>query len=480
MKFISLIERACVLIKIILKNNKPMDSLVTRYFRENKYIGSKERKFLSESVFSAIRIWELCEHIFELSKSKFDFEPITKTKSDFNSISNYPDIAIKFIISMVIFENNLFKLKNYNPTQLLNNVFTNHNFTFSNFLNSVIISNYKIDELSLMKFYDFILNEFERLDNSDDLKDISVITSTPYWILQDLINKYSSSDLKSIFYSCLEPASVCLRVNTMLSDKESLINDLNDENISTYQGSLSPDCVILENRTKVDNTDVFKMGHFEFQDEGSQLISYAVTPEQNWSVLDSCAGAGGKSLHLAILQNDYGKITAMDLQYLKLKELKYRAEKCGLKSIKIKSIYGVSDISKMLSNKLYDAVLVDAPCSGMGIIRRDPMRKYRVNKKLLDKLSSNQLDILTTYSAFVKVGGVLVYATCSLMTEENENVVFEFLKNNPQFESDNLYEVFKKNGIKPEGINPDDSYLTLRPDIHKTDGFFMARFVRTY
>jgi 16S rRNA (cytosine967-C5)-methyltransferase len=132
-------------------------------------------------------------------------------------------------------------------------------------------------------------------------------------------------------------------------------------------------------------------------------------------------------------------------------------------------------LNSVFKNQLFDSVLIDAPCTGLGTIRRDPMKKYKITSKIAEKMQQKQLEILTAYSKFVKPGGILVYATCSVLSIENQSVIERFLSSDENFCGDSLADVFENYGIKVTGLKPDDFYLNLMPHIHGTDGFFMAR-----
>jgi 16S rRNA (cytosine967-C5)-methyltransferase len=217
------------------------------------------------------------------------------------------------------------------------------------------------------------------------------------------------------------------------------------------------------------------------QDEGSQLIGYALSPGPGEKVLDACAGAGGKTLHIADLTNGRASILATDMDFIRLRELGKRAYRAGIDSIKTQLIKSGKpiDIKNIGDNGLYDSVLVDAPCSGIGTVRRMPMQKYRLNEALLEKHAKKQLEILNNYSQLVKDGGILVYSTCSLMPEENSGVVGKFLSLHPEFCADPLEPVFSEHGIKLMGLSENSNTLTLFPHIHGTDGFFMARLIKS-
>ena len=267
----------------------------------------------------------------------------------------------------------------------------------------------------------------------------------------------------------------------MAIERQRVIDTLVQQGIGVHSGKMSPDSIILEKRFQITESALYKQGLIEIQDEGSQIISYAANPETGMRILDACAGAGGKSLHLAILQNDSGEIIATDTEFNRLKEIKYRATRCGLKSIDTillnKTVLdtGIEKKYKREFDRQFDIVLVDAPCSGTGTMRRSPLLKYNLTQQSVRKLADNQFKILSFYSQFVKPGGVLVYSTCSILPEENDEVIENFLELNDEFKPDSVIDSLKLNNINIQSIEESNYKLHLFPSLNGCDGFFMAR-----
>lgn len=222
-----------------------------------------------------------------------------------------------------------------------------------------------------------------------------------------------------------EQASVVLRVNTLKTTREKLRNLLEDENIDTEFIKGYPDALRLVERANVFSTDAFSKGFFEVQDASSQLVADYLDVQSGQKVVDTCAGAGGKSLHLAALMENKGQVISMDIYANKLKELKRRAKRAGAHNIETRTIESTKDIKKLHAKA--DRVLIDAPCSGLGVLRRNPDAKWKLQPEFLDKIKQTQSEILENYSKMVKPGGKLVYATCSILASENQNQVKEFL-----------------------------------------------------
>ncbi|MCO6163225.1 RsmB/NOP family class I SAM-dependent RNA methyltransferase [Flavobacterium sp. NRK F7] len=220
-------------------------------------------------------------------------------------------------------------------------------------------------------------------------------------------------------------AEVILRVNTLKTTKEKLKAILMDLNIETYASKDYPDALILKERANVFMTDVFKEGYFEVQDASSQLVAYFLDVAPGMRVVDTCAGAGGKTLHLASLMQNKGQLIAMDIYESKLKQLKLRAKRNGVHNVEFRVIESTKVIKKL--HEKADRVLIDAPCSGLGVLKRNPDSKWKLQPEFIDNIKQVQAEVLQNYSKIVKPGGKMVYATCSVLPSENEKQVQHFL-----------------------------------------------------
>ena len=222
-----------------------------------------------------------------------------------------------------------------------------------------------------------------------------------------------------------EQAEVVLRVNTLNTTKEKLYASLFDQNLETEVLKDYPDALKLKERANVFQTEEFKHGRFEVQDASSQKVAAFLEVEPGMRVIDACAGAGGKALHLAALMENKGQVIALDIYANKLNELKRRAKRAGAFNIETRAIESTKVIKKLYGQA--DRVLIDAPCSGLGVLRRNPDAKWKMEPDFLDKIRATQQEILQTYSRMVKPGGKMVYATCSILPSENRAQVDNFL-----------------------------------------------------
>lgn len=256
-------------------------------------------------------------------------------------------------------------------------------------------------------------------------KDRKFRESVPDWI--DVIGvKELGKDVWTKELAALNlQAEVILRVNTLKTTKKELQLRLQSEGIETDFLTNHPDALKLQKRANVFKTETFKDGWFEVQDASSQLVAAFLDVKPGMKVVDTCAGAGGKTLHLASLMENKGQIVAMDIYESKLKKLKIRARRNSAHNIDLKVIDSTKPIKK-LYNKA-DRVLIDAPCSGLGVLRRNPDSKWKLQPEFVDNIRKTQQDVLNQYSKMVKPGGKLVYATCSVLPSENQEQVNTFL-----------------------------------------------------
>ncbi|MBD3862413.1 RsmB/NOP family class I SAM-dependent RNA methyltransferase [Olleya marilimosa] len=279
--------------------------------------------------------------------------------------------------------------------------------------------------------------------------------SFPDW-MDELAAKALGEDVWTKEAAALnEQADVILRVNTLKTTKEKLKSDLFDLDIETEELAKYPNALKLAERGNVFTTEAFQNGHFEVQDASSQLVAEYLQVEPGMRVVDTCAGAGGKTLHLASLMENKGQIIALDIYDNKLKELKRRAKRAGAHNIEPRHIDSTKVIKKLYDKA--DRVLIDAPCSGLGVLRRNPDAKWKMQPEFIEKIKKTQAEILSSYSRMVKSGGKLVYATCSILPSENQDQVTKFLAS----ESGKEFSLVKDNKILSHQTGYDGFYMAL-------------------
>ena len=278
--------------------------------------------------------------------------------------------------------------------------------------------------------------------------------SVPDW-LAGLFEKELGAKWEKEMSALNEQAPVILRANSLKISAENLVEILKEEGVNSFVLRGYPDAVQLEEKKNVFLTSAFKEGFFEVQDASSQKIAELLDVKEGMRVVDACAGAGGKTLHIAALMKNKGQIIALDIYEWKLAELKRRAKRAGAFNIETRFIED-NKVIKRLHNTA-DRLLIDAPCSGLGVLKRNPDSKWKIDEDFINRIKTEQENILQNYSKILKKGGKMVYATCSILPSENVEQVRKFLAENTEFAL-----------VKEENIMPSDGY----------DGFYMALIER--
>lgn len=299
---------------------------------------------------------------------------------------------------------------------------------------------------------------------------LALKSNLPDWLWQKLQSKFGEEDALKLASSLNTPASLDLRVNTLKSNRDDVISSLAQAPIIAEPTPFSATGLRVLKKPSIQNLPLFKDGTIEVQDEGSQVLAQLVGAKRGEMVADFCAGAGGKTLALGAIMRNTGRLYAFDISEKRLAKLKPRLARSGLSNVHPVVIAHERDAKiKRLAGKL-DRVLVDAPCSGLGTLRRNPDVKWRQTEKGVAELNEKQASILDSAARLVKAGGRLVYATCSILDEENEGIVTQFLSNHPDFELLPVSQVLQEQKIAMEM----GDYLKLYPHLHQTDGFFAA------
>jgi 16S rRNA (cytosine967-C5)-methyltransferase len=299
---------------------------------------------------------------------------------------------------------------------------------------------------------------------------LSLQTELPDWLIEKMRASYSDEDILAIGRAMQQSAPLDIRVNTLLAKRDEVLEQLRAKKIEASATPYSPLGIRLKEKIPLNKDALFTEGKVEVQDEGSQLLGFMLAPKRNDMVVDFCAGAGGKTLMLSALMNSQGRLYAMDVSEKRLANLKPRLKRSGASNIQPMLIAHENDLKvKRLAGKI-DRVLVDAPCSGLGTLRRNPDLKFRQSPGSIEELTQKQAAILASASRLLKKGGRLVYATCSILPEENQRIVEAFLAAHPDFVLKPAGEVLKQQKIELEM----GDYLELRPQLHATDGFFAA------
>jgi 16S rRNA (cytosine967-C5)-methyltransferase len=292
----------------------------------------------------------------------------------------------------------------------------------------------------------------------------------PDWIHAALAARFDETELETLALALNQPAPLDLRVNPIKASQAQVRDALQAAGIACEPTPYAPLGLRLAGKPALNRVPAFEQGWCEVQDEGSQLLCYLLAPRRGEMVVDFCAGAGGKTLALGAMMRSTGRLYAFDVAERRLAKLKPRQAKSGLSNVHPVLIDSEHDAKiKRLAGKI-DRVLVDAPCSGLGTLRRNPDLKWRQSPAALAELTPKQKSILDSAARLLKVGGRLVYATCSVLSAENEAIVEAFLADHPNFKLVPAGEALAEQKIDLE-MGP---YLSLWPHLHATDGFFAA------
>lgn len=383
----------------IFNNGKYADKVIEQTLKRDKRWGSRDRSFIAETVYDIVRWKRLYAKIAEV-KEPFDRE-------------------------------NLFRL-----------------FTVWATLRGIALPDWPQFEATPTRR---IKGKFDSLSKIRKYRE-----SIPDWMdelgVKELGEKLWEKEIAALNLQ----APVILRANTLKITKDKLRSVLKDEEIISESLKGYKNALKLEERGNVFRTQAFKSGFFEVQDASSQLVAEFLEVEPGMRVVDTCAGAGGKTLHLAALMENKGQIIATDIYANKLKELKRRAKRAGAHNIDTRSIDSTKVIKKLYGTA--NRVLIDSPCSGLGVLSRNPDAKWKLQPEFIDKLIKTQAEIIETYSRIVKPGGKMVYATCSVLPSENEKQVENFLTNT---EEGKKFKMLKEQKILSSETGFDGFYMAL-------------------
>ena len=322
----------------------------------------------------------------------------------------------------------------------------------SNFVNAILRNVEKHD-----------YEEFFQIE--DDIERISKTTSMPTWIIEELLKENNIQFVEEICKNSNIKPKVTIRINTLKINKEEMEMLLKERNIEFEEGKLE-NFLILDKVKHIENLDIYKEGYFTIQDEGAGLIAYMLKPRENEIVLDACSSPGGKTTYMAEMMKDKGKIVAFDLHEHRVKLVEENAKRLGIHIIKTKC--EDASIYKEEYKEQFDKILLDVPCLGLGVLKRKPDIKWKRKKEDIEEITKVQKEILETCSKYLKTGGQLVYSTCSILKEENEDIIQEFLKKHTDFEQICLKEEKYKANINKNGN------IQLYQNI-ENDGFFISK-----
>ncbi len=308
---------------------------------------------------------------------------------------------------------------------------------------------------------------------SDIVKFYSITYSHPQWMVKALLKHYPEDFVEDLLKTNNKRPKLYARVNKLKTSPEELIDILNGEGVGAKKSQYLDEAIIIEGDfTQLKKLSIYKEGFLYVQDLSSILVSKILDPEERDFVIDICSAPGGKTTHIGELMNNKGKILARDIHEHKLRLVRQNAQRLGIENIQLEK-FDALKMDKELC-QLADKVLVDAPCSGWGVIRRKPEIKYQQGAEEINNLIRMQYQILTNASRYVKKGGYLVYSTCTINPNENQNIIRRFLQHNDDFTIVDVDDKYK--GILAGGVQ--EGMIQLYPHIHATDGFFIAKLMK--
>jgi len=412
----ALLDAATDLLRAVLRFDYPADAVVSRYFRDHHRLGPRERATLAETAYAVLRKKALFDHF---ARSGVGLYERRMAILGFAAPRNFLQTAL--------------------------------NRTECDWLTAC------------------------------DAMDVALLPSVcrhnlPDWLATRLVQQLGAVEFDALAASLLEPAPLDLRVNALQGKRDVVRDELREAGIAAQLTPYSPWGLRVAGKPAINRLEAFRRGAIEVQDEGSQLLALLTDARRGQMVADFCAGAGGKTLALGAAMRSTGRLYAFDVSARRLMALKPRLARSGLSNVYPVTIAHERDERiKRLAGKM-DRVLVDAPCSGLGTLRRNPDLKWRQPESAIAELVAKQTAILSGAARLVKPGGRLVYATCSLLTDENEAIAAAFGEAHPDFAPAPIVETLQTFKVPdaPTLCSADGLYLHLWPHRHTTDGFFAA------
>jgi len=310
-------------------------------------------------------------------------------------------------------------------------------------------------------------------DKKDLVEYLSIKYSHPKWLVELWLNDYGSEFAEALMEGNNQVPPLTIRVNMLKTNKDEVIKVLKMEDITYSEGLYNEEAINVRGTSAIEDLEIFKKGYFSVQDESSMLVSKIMNPKPGWMIIDVCSAPGGKAAHMAEMMNNEGLIVSRDIHKHKLDLIDRTCNRLGINIIKTQ-LFDAQKIDESYVGKA-DGVLVDAPCSGLGLFRRKTDLRWRKKPDDLNELPKLQAIILENASKYLKPGGILIYSTCTLNKKENTEVVNDFLANNKDFYLDNIKSLIPENLYAPDA---EKGILELYPNIHKTDGFFISRMIK--
>jgi 16S rRNA (cytosine967-C5)-methyltransferase len=304
----------------------------------------------------------------------------------------------------------------------------------------------------------------------DTVKYLSVYYSHPEWMVDKWVKDFGREFAEELLQANNEVPAFTIRCNRLKIDRQMLMEVLTGENIECEVGKINPEAIYIKGTSAIEDKESFRKGYFQVQDEGSMLVAHVMNPEPGDRILDMCSAPGGKTTHIAELMSNQGEIVARDIHRHKLKLVEESCRRLGITIVRTEP-YNAMELDEA-SLESFDKVLLDAPCSGLGVMRRKPDLRWKKEADDFVELAKLQKSMLELGARYVKPGGVLLYSTCTINKSENIEVVKAFLNGSTDFQLESIEGKIPDNLVSSSAAQ---GYLELYPNTHGTDGFFIAR-----
>ena len=431
--------------KILLdveKNKNYSNMSINKHFKDVK-LSNQDRGLATEIVYGVIE-----------NKYYIDYmiDKLSKVKT--NKMEIYVKTLLRMGIYQIIFLNSISDYAAVNETV---NLAKKKNSKVSGFINGILRN---------------VIRQKETIGDikvKDDIDYLAIKYSYDKWLIRNWMIHFGKEFTEELLEANSERPSIYLRTNTLKVTRDELIEKLSEQNIKAEKVNVVDEAIKVENLKDIENNKLYKEGLFTVQDISSMLVGKVMNPKENSLVLDVCSAPGGKTTHIATLMKNTGQVVSRDIYDHKLKLINASCKRLGLTNVDVQEYDGMKLDKDSIAK--FDYVLADVPCSGLGIIRRKPEIKYK-EKEEFRELPPIQKKILENASKYVKVGGTLIYSTCTIQDSENLDVIKEFLQKHKNFELSPIDEV------RVDLDNQDKGFMKIYPNVHDMDGFFISKLIR--
>ncbi len=427
------------------------DRLLTDSFKRYRYLTSLDRSFLTELTYGVIRWREELDWVIR-HFSKISFEKIELETLNILRLGLYQIFFLSKTPSSAAVNESVELAKQIRGKG------------GAGFVNAVLRS--AIRQKDKIPYPDIMV---------DPPRYISVVQSHPLWLVERWVREMGVEDALKVCTFNNQISPLTLRTNTLKIHREDLIGRLKEKGLNPVRTAFSEEGIVLRDPPPTSELPFLREGLYIIQDEASQLVTFNLDPKPGEQILDACAAPGGKATHMAQKMENQGEIYALDVSKAKLDLIETMSQRLGIKIVRTIKGDATKPLPTIPQGMRFDRILADVPCSGFGTLRKNPDLKWRRSEGDVQRLSELQSSVLRNLGGYVKEGGVLVYSTCTVFREENEDVIKRFLHENPQFQIDSIDETLSVQ-FRPFIRN---RYFKTFPPVDKMDGFFVARLIKS-